>query len=337
VDSAPVDDNDVNAYRRTVKSVEQLLHELQHGTWAERRDAAQELGRCSDQRAFEPLIAALSDPESQVIGAAILALGQLRDSRAVPDILTLFPNSMYTSFVARALGWIGDMRAVQPMINALQAEVPVMRLCAAQALVELVDQRSVEPLIATLHDPVYPVRQWAAEALKRLNDPRAVEPLLEILNDPHPEVRASVALALGELGDRRAVEPLIAAVRTEEDSVRCSAACALGKLGDLRAFDVLLAGVTGEYGDRGVRYFAVAALGKLRDQRALEPLLLALKDENEVVRIAAADALGDLGDVHALSALEWARDHDAGCDEFGYTVCDTAEEAIVRIQQNPLA
>ena len=52
------------------------------------------------------------------------------------------------------------------------------RRAAAEALGQLGDKRAVEPLIAALQDDVENVRQAAAEALGQLGDERAVEPLI---------------------------------------------------------------------------------------------------------------------------------------------------------------
>lgn len=65
--------------------------------------------------------------------------------------------------------------------------------------------------------------------------------------------------------------------------------------------------------------------------------MVALKDEYEVVRWCAADGLGDLGDMRAIPALEWARDHDEAIDEFGESVRHHASQAIEKIRANPLS
>jgi HEAT repeat protein len=46
----------------------------------------------------------------------------------------------------------------------------------------------------------------------------------------------------------------------------------------------------------GVRMAAAQALGDIRDIRAVEPLLAALHDAEPEVRMAAAQALGDIGE-----------------------------------------
>jgi len=51
-------------------------------------------------------------------------------------------------------------------------------------------------------------------------------------------------------------------------------------------------------------------LGKIKDSRALEPLGRALEDEDEGVRLSAAEALAEMGDVRAVEPLIGALKHE---------------------------
>jgi HEAT repeat protein len=53
---------------------------------------------------------------------------------------------------AEALGWIGDVRAVEPLIVALKDTHESVREAAAKALGWIGDKRAVEPLTALLSD-----------------------------------------------------------------------------------------------------------------------------------------------------------------------------------------
>ena len=81
------------------------------------------------------------------------------------------------------------------------------------------------------------------------------------------------------------------------------------------------------------RHFATLALGKIGDKSAFNPLIAALSDKDVVVRIAAADGLGYLGDRCAIPVLKLARKNDNGSDEFGRRVRDHATRAIRHIQR----
>ena len=89
---------------------------------------------------------------------------------------------------ASALGQIGDERATQPLIEALDDRNRVKEV-VAKALGEIGDPKAVEPLIATLDDHNWEIRSTVARSLGKLNDPKAVPALVELLDDKHEIVR----------------------------------------------------------------------------------------------------------------------------------------------------
>jgi hypothetical protein len=158
--------------------------------------------------------------------------------------------------------------AVPALINNCKNEDSWVRALAAKALGEIGDGRAVETLIETLKDEHFSVHSSVAKALCKISDERAVEPLVEALKDEHPWVRRSVAKALGEIGDKRAVVPLIEALKIkplkhEDQQVRRSVAEALGKIGDKRAVEPLMKALKKETEDR-VKSTMEEALGKLQ-------------------------------------------------------------------------
>jgi len=127
---------------------------------------------------------------------------------------------------AKALGELGDARAVEPLIEALENKQILVRMEAAKALGKIGNTRAVEPLIEALQS----LPGTASEALARIGDPRAVEPIIEMLRHAHPLARVKVAEALGEIGDERALEPLAQALVDEKPNVREAAEDAIEKI-----------------------------------------------------------------------------------------------------------
>ena len=313
------------------RAIEPLINAFRDDDPVVRRRAAKALGQIGAERAVGPLIAALADKDPSIRRGAIEALGTILEVPQLVDLASEAKSVRQSG--ARALGQLGDKRAVEPLIATLRDRDPSVRLRAAEALGQLGDKRavealivatirnrdpsvrrraadalgklkaeqSVEPLINALQDDDPVVRLQAAEALGRLKDERAVEPLINALQDDDPAMRLQAAEALGRLRDERAVEPLIDALQDKNPSVRQSGARALGQLGDKRAVEALITALADE--DPSVRLRAAEALGQLGDKRAVEALIASLRDADPIVRRRAAEALGQLGDKRAAETL----------------------------------
>ncbi len=96
------------------------------------------------------------------------------------------------------------------------------------------------------------------------------------------------------------VEGLIDALTYNDNNVRRSAANALGKLGDPRAVEPLIAVLDDQ---PLVREVTAKALGKIGDPRAVDALVQVLKDDKKSIRETAAKALGEIGDKRAVGPL----------------------------------
>lgn len=194
---------------------------------------------------------------------------------------------------------------VEGLIDGLKyGEVDVQQ-ASAVALGELGDVRAVEPLIQVLRYPSIRregavVQTEAAKALGKIGDARAVEPLIRVLQDKafRSVTRTSAAMALGELGDARAVEPLVEASAAR--TLQAELAEGRAKMRNARREEPLIRALRYRDVQRSVsaiRAEAVKALGKIGDARAVETLVQALGDKDKHIREKAADALGRIGDV----------------------------------------
>ena len=164
------------------------------------------------------------------------------------------------------------------------------RVDAANALGNTGDLRAVDPLIAALNDNYWVVRQVAALSLGTIGDARAVDPLLGTLNDGISSVRGAAALALGDIGESRVINKLTESLGDNSYKVRLCAAGSLVKLGKPEYFDQITSVLTSA--DRNIRFDAVTALGYTGDSRAIEPLTyIAQNDKDSGVISAATEAL----------------------------------------------
>lgn len=102
------------------------------------------------------------------------------------------------------LGMLGGDLAVNTLIRVVgnHHEDLIVRGRAALMLGKLGDPRAVEPLIDALDAPGFQTPLYAAEALGKLGDPRAIEPLIHIMNTHNDRMREAAERALENLGYR---------------------------------------------------------------------------------------------------------------------------------------
>ena len=153
---------------------------------------------------------------------------------------------------------------------------------------------TTETLSLALRSPDFQTRMNAVNALGRAKDKDGVPHLIEALEDPNPYVRGGAAEALGKMNDARAFAPLREAVQSEDNHLRWGAVDGLRRLGDKRAEKILVQLLGHE--DHVTRWKAAFALGVMRAGQATSALFgLYERDDNAMVRRAAAEALGKIG------------------------------------------
>ena len=155
---------------RKPNKLEFLLTRLEHKHSGVRRCAATALGRLRDIRAVEPLLEHLrSDPSRWTREAAAVALGNIGDQRAVEPLVACLEQERdpeVCECIIETLGWIGDPLAIPALIHCLEHENWIVRWAAARALGTVGDARAIAPLRARLNDPA--IAPEVASALKAL-------------------------------------------------------------------------------------------------------------------------------------------------------------------------
>lgn len=256
--------------------------------------------------------------------ASIWAIGALRDRAAVPTLIALlnYPDQALTNAAANVLGELGDLRAISPLINAVQrshnpeAVIALGRLHATEAFEPLLEQwnQYLQAEIAMAQGiPTNTVEQDATVAL----------------------MFGALAQALGLLGQQQAIQPLAAFIPfmyNYEEDVRLELAIALHRLGDDRAFARITESLTDRHVDmrrRPARY-----LLEHGDARGLPALIDSyLRDNDDTMeRQALIYDLGRFGDHWDLPLLQWIQQHDHTLSEnTGWPLSVAAGHAIARV------
>ncbi len=287
-----------------------LLQALTRGSAEQGHAAAEALGKIGGAGApegvvVEALVATLlaGEPADESSPAAQMARA-LTQRMGIEASAIRYGGPWVTRAVVRALGKLGDPRAIRPLISVLKEEDLELRWDAAEALREIGarggESQVVAALIAALDDPSPRLRQQAAEELGTCGEARAIPPLTKALGDADADVRRCAARALWKAADPGTQDVLCAALRDTDYLVRWAAADALGAIGarshsgseamHRAAVEALGTALAGD-ARKEVRQAAAEALRKSGDPRALQPLLAALGDAEQGVSLAAADAL----------------------------------------------
>jgi HEAT repeat protein len=109
------------------------------------------------------------------------------------------------------LGKMGATEAVETLLEYVDADSdPALQKVTFRALGEIGDERAVGPLADKLLMDNETVRPKAARALGLIGDTRAIKPLSEALKaDENEVVRAQAAWALRQIGTKRALEAVV--------------------------------------------------------------------------------------------------------------------------------
>ena len=135
------------------------------------------------------------------------------DARFVPRLLTLFEaarggDPRVRQYLAIGLGEVGDPRAVEALIGAVDDGDLQTRINATLALGRLGDARAAPGILPLLDSDEPDLRKAAAYALGGLDAAESRGPLEALLNDPVEDVAWNAALALARRGDAAGL-PLI--------------------------------------------------------------------------------------------------------------------------------
>ncbi|MFX1449784.1 MAG: HEAT repeat domain-containing protein [Promethearchaeota archaeon] len=260
--------------------------------------------------ALEPLIQSLSYEKFPRFGDIIfpdvraIALSKLGEIALKPLIKVLKEgNSNARWGAAEALTFIGDIRALEPLAQALDDENSDVRDNAIGAFSHYSGKKVIDVYIKynLLEHKDTRVRMHAMRDIGWREDYRLVEPLLKALKEEYWGIIDAAVHSLSELKEKRAVEPLIQLLKHKDSMIKRTAVEGLGDIGDVRAIEPIIHLL--KDGDWQVRQDAADALGKIGDKKAVEPLIQLLKDKDKFVRLAAVEALKNIGDFIAIDPI----------------------------------
>ena len=245
----------------------------------------------------------------------------------------------------------GGPRAVQALIRALQTGLPALKAEVAAMLARVNDPHAGVPLVDLLRDEDEAVRKAGATALEHMAGvldektaaalvsllyeskdeeirlaaskllgviPNAIAPLCEMLVHQDPEAQIMAAKMLEHLLDPRSADSFINAMG--QPAVCDIAVRTLKKLSAIRErIDEVFDGLRSieELSEREEARMSTVVNLLAIGRPSVEILIEYLEDDDWVIREAAADLLGKIGDVRAVEPLmeRLRADKDTGVKE----------------------
>ncbi len=163
------------------------------------------------------------------------------------------------------------------------------------AAIDALDRHSQEALERV-------VTELSNEEIDSATDWVAAKAFAEVLDDEKAELRMAAATGLGRVGDPSVTGALVNRLGDPDHRVRARSAAACGRIGDPRAVEALETLLEeGEHLE--VRIAAAEALGEIGTEGALMVLLEDAGDSDESVRRVIADSLGAFGSVTPVETL----------------------------------
>jgi HEAT repeat protein len=223
----------------------------------------------------------LKDTDEHVRARSAIALGFLGDCRAVNPLIELLDQrDVSADMAAHALGRLGDVRAVEPLLRVLSPTNAYnhLQVPAIDALVQLKAVHATELLIPLLADRHIDIAKRAATALAELGEPKWEK---YVKGDKDDIER------LGNCQDERIVAPLISALGSRYRERRNESARALAKLGQPQWLDLLTLRQD-EY------YRQLSGFGEI----VVGAMLTALQEGDRKTRLTAVQALIQIAEKH---------------------------------------
>jgi HEAT repeat protein len=195
--------------------------------------------------------------------AAASNLATLRMPRTQRELIRRLddPDRSVRIALIRALGEIGDRRALVTLVRRLGERSPTVVRQVEQVLIERGREVVPEIVAYAARTQRLHARRAAVEVLGFLRTPLATDLLLDLVRHPDRELRTRAVKAAAAIGDPRFLEAFHELLADSSWTVRCQAAKGLGALGSASSVPLLRHALADSHW--WVRFYAAVALAEL--------------------------------------------------------------------------
>ncbi|MEZ4370502.1 MAG: HEAT repeat domain-containing protein [Polyangiaceae bacterium] len=283
-----------------------------------------------NRRGIDVVLQGLDSGEPAIVKAALLALSEINDERALEPASRWLRTDVAPGLRAAAVQSLNASAVSFPVaarkLARAHASEPDGGLLVATLIASLGGEvlGSLEDDLSYLSDALNnsstAVRRSAVEALCRIPSERGVEIVVFALTDEERDVQLAAVKSLGRIrrpdGSPAGVERLLQLIDSSTDDILVAAALhSLGDTADPRALDVLKP--LARSGSAMAAVSAVEALGRLslhgsgQEGRAVEALIDSLSHPDAEVVKSAVRVLADQRDPRVVTHLGACLDHEA--------------------------
>lgn len=304
-----------------------LVSSLKNADNKEKLVIIQALGEIQNEQPVKNIVSFLKDNNPAIRTAAAGALELMKGREAVGPLIEGIKTEKDTEVKCRmikALGPIGDERAVEPLIELLKGSSDEIAASVAIALREYKDTRIVEPLINSLGDRSYYAMDEIFKTLAKIGKP-VLKPLIKAALDNKRRSDEHI-FALGYMKHPDALEALMKIISRgagslsadEDKAVYLSGKASIPYLETIIRNEYIKkfwadklkkTGIMEKTADRikfesDARRKSIAKiLGRIHEKSAVFILIDLLKDPDEYVVNEVIKSLGEIGDKRATDYL----------------------------------
>ncbi len=284
-----------------------------------RRSAITSLSKIGSREAVNGLIKALNDEDGHVRGMAAVSLGRLKEERASDEIFNLLRDKFkdVREFAASALADMESKKVTNKLLSMIKSPEPEMRRLSALSLGRIKDtkpapegfnQGMAEVLIGAVNDESPEMRWTILKSLYQIMQRKKLRKdtieriailVKDITNDPVSAVRMAVIPLLPLLPKESIIAFTMSWLKTESD--------------------------------KRVKYEIAMTASKLKDKMVVEPLILLLKDGDDLIRLAAITALGEIGSTGSLMDKRAVESLEGLMGDENPEIVSAAEQALEKI------
>ena len=285
--------------QRKDKAIPDLKQAIRSNQWRLRSHALLAIGKTKNSTLIPIVIEVLkSDEKRAVRNCSVIALGDLKADSAVPYLLKILDGDSSISkekqvsprLLVKALGKIGDKRAVNAVYNRLLKGNRSIQLIAVDSLIAIGDKNISYKILKDRKEiEKYKVERFASRILGELPISGSENYLLRQISKERIQNKIAAAISLGKIKSVKAVPFLVQSIAIKNRLLQKQSSEALIIINSIIAFEPLIRHFTDN--EESVKMSSAYVLAHMR-RPGIAPQVYRVMKNDKSVNAPAAYVLG---------------------------------------------